>query len=91
VDLYLKALKDLATLFFEQKQYSRSLEIIQRAIQSDNCFEDGYRLSMLVQHAMGNLAEVARTYKQCQDILLAEIGTQPSSQTQQLYAKLIGS
>jgi LuxR family maltose regulon positive regulatory protein len=91
VDLYLKALKDLATLFFEQKQYSRSLEIIQRAIHSDSCFEDGYRLSMRVQHAMGNLAEVARTYKQCQDILLAEIGTEPSSQTQQLFAKLKSS
>jgi DNA-binding SARP family transcriptional activator len=48
-------------------------------------------LSMQVQHDMGNLAEVARTYKRCQEILLAEIGTQPSPQTQQLFAKLQSS
>ena len=90
-EMYIKALKDLATLLFEQKQYSRSLEVIQLSIQSDNCFEEGYRLSMQIQHAMGNFMEVARTYKRCQEILLAEIGTQPSPQTQQLFAKLKGS
>ena len=89
-DLYLKALLDLATLFFERKEYSRSLEVIQRAIMGDNCFEDSYRLSMQVHHAMGNLAEVTRTYKQCQEVLQAEIGTQPSPKTRQLYEKLIG-
>ncbi len=89
-DLYLKALLDLGTLFFERKEYSRSLEIIQRAIQSDSCFEDGYRLIMQIQHAMGNLVEVARMYRQCQEILQTEIGTQPSPKTRQLFEKLIG-
>ena len=88
-DIYLKALLDLATLFFERKEYSRSLEVIKRAIQSDNCFEDGYRLCMQIHHAMGNLAEVTRTYKQCQEVLHAEIGTQPSPKTRQLFEKLI--
>ena len=88
-DMYLKALLDLATLYFERKAFSKSLEMIQLAIQSDNCFEDAYRLSMQVQHAMGNLVDVARTYRQCQEVLQAEIGTQPSPKTRQLFEKLI--
>ena len=89
MDMNLMALFDLATLLFERKEYPRSLEVIQRAILSDNCFEDGYRLSMQVHHDMGNLAEVTRTYKQCQEVLQAEIGTQPSPKTRQLFEKLI--
>jgi len=87
-DMYLKALLNLATLLFDRKEYSRSLEVLQRAIQSDNSFEDSYRLSMQVHHAMGNLAEVKRTYQKCQEVLQAEIGTQPSPQTRQLFEKL---
>jgi DNA-binding SARP family transcriptional activator len=90
-DMYLKALLDLATLLFVRKEYPRSIEVIQRAIQIDNCFEEGYRLSMQIHHAMGNQAEVIRTHKQCQQVLQAEIGTQPSPKTQQLFEKLIVS
>ena len=89
LDLYLDALQRLAGLYFSEKDYDSALEISQKAIQSDNCFENAYRLEMQAYHAMGNKAEVVRTYKKFCKILFAEIGAEPSVQTQVFYKNLM--
>jgi two-component SAPR family response regulator len=87
---YLQALHEISDHYFRTKEYAKSLQYCQSALQADNCDEEAYRASMQAHHAMGNLAEVARTFEQCKQTLTAEVGASPSPQTETLFATLMG-
>lgn len=87
---YRQTLHEIAKLFLHNKQFSQSIQYSQLALQTDDCDEDAYRISMQAYHGMGNLAEVARIFEQCKRALTSEIGAAPSPQTQLLYSSLMG-
>jgi hypothetical protein len=44
---------------------------------------------MRIHAAQGNLADVARQFTHCKDVLQDELQISPSDQTNQLYASLV--
>lgn len=87
-DQYLKALLELSTIFFRQKEYEKARDIFQIALAADDCSEEAYRLGMQIYSAMGNVGEVKRIFQKCIDSLKTEMGIQPSARTRQIYDNL---
>jgi DNA-binding SARP family transcriptional activator len=59
------------------------------AVKLDNLRERGYQLLMQTYSAAGNRAEALNVYHQCREILAAEVGTEPSQETQEIYQSLL--
>jgi DNA-binding SARP family transcriptional activator len=85
---FTSALLKLAVFYLEQHKFDQALEFSQRLIQEDHS-EEAYRLSMQIYAAMGNRAGIVRQYEQCRQVMEEEYGSEPSTQTQQLYQALI--
>jgi LuxR family maltose regulon positive regulatory protein len=88
-DAYLGATLKLASLYLESGKYELALNYCQRALASDPCLEEAYRLAMRAYAASGNQAAVARQFERCRQVLLKEVNARPSSQTQTLYETLM--
>lgn len=52
--------------------------------------ESGYRRLMRMLVANGDRAEAVRVYQQCRDLLRADLGVAPSSDTETLYQEIAG-
>lgn len=85
---FTSALLKLAVFYLERHKFDQALEFSQRLIQEDHS-EEAYRLSMQIYAAMGNRAGIVRQYEQCRQVMEEEYGSEPSTQTQQLYQALI--
>lgn len=59
------------------------------AVKLDNLRERGYQLLMQAYSAAGNRAEALNVYHQCREILAAELGAEPSQETQDIYLSLL--
>ena len=59
------------------------------AVKLDNLRERGYQLLMQAYSAAGNRAEALNVYHQCRGILAAELGAEPSQETQDIYLSLL--
>jgi len=86
---YISALLSLAVLYLESGDATRALQACQRAIASDACLEEGYRLTMRIYAAMGDHAAIARQYQACKEALESELGVPPSPETEELYKSLM--
>jgi LuxR family transcriptional regulator, maltose regulon positive regulatory protein len=87
-DQYLRALLELSTIFYRQKDYEKARDIIQITLAADDCSEEAYRLGMQIYSAMGNMGEVKRIYQKCVDSLRTEMGIPPSARTRQIFENL---
>lgn len=87
--LFIESALMVAQLQLNQKEYSATLESVQRILEADPCQEDAHRLAMRVYGALGNRAAIARQYAQCEQALLTEIDASPSLQTADLYQALM--
>lgn len=87
--IYLNILLQTAQLYLDMANYSLALEYCQRALGVDDCLEIAYRLSFRIYAAMGDRVAVVRQYSRCCEVLLREINTEPSPQTQTLYQDLL--
>jgi len=86
---YLSALLNLAKLYLESGDATRALQTCQRAIASDACLEEAYRLGMRIYATMGDRAAIARQYQACEEALETELGIPPSQETEALYRSLM--
>ena len=66
-----------------------AVETATEAVKLDNLRERGYQLLMHAYSAAGNRAEALNVYHQCREILAAEVGAEPSQQTQAIYLDLL--
>ena len=66
-----------------------AVETATKAVKLDNLRERGYQLLMHAYSAVGNRAEALNVYHQFKEILAAEVGTEPSQQTQAIYLGLL--
>lgn len=66
-----------------------AVETAIEAVKLDNLRERAYQLLMHAYSAAGNRAEAINVYHQCREILAAEVGTEPSQQTQEIYLGLL--
>jgi len=87
--LYLEIADRLADLFIQDKCYTEAIDLCQRILAQDNCWERAYRHLMLAYAHRGDHGQVGRTYQRCIQNLRTELDVAPSPETQSLYDKLI--
>jgi len=88
-DLYIKAGEELARMCMMQKRYEEAAHCCDAILKQDPCWEKAYQLKMWSYGQMQNPVMVARTYRQCCEILRDELGVKPSQQTTEIYKRFI--
>jgi DNA-binding SARP family transcriptional activator len=86
--LYLETADRLADLLIQHKRYSEVIDLCQRILAQDNCWERAYRYLMLTYNHLGDHGQMGRAYQRCVQTLREELDVSPSPETQILYEKL---
>jgi LuxR family transcriptional regulator, maltose regulon positive regulatory protein len=89
--LYLRTAERLAQALLDQREPEAALAICQAMLVRDDCWEQAYRLQMLVYETLGNRAQALRSYRRCADRLQMELGVTPTAVTVELYERIVGS
>ncbi len=87
--LFLQSADRLSSLLLARGQPERAIQVCERILAQDNCWERAYRLLMLAYDRMGNHGQIARTYQRCRQNLEQELEVAPSAETETLYQDLI--
>jgi DNA-binding SARP family transcriptional activator len=87
--LYLEVADKLCELYLGMERFNEVIDLSQRILARDNCWERAYRHLMQAYNALGDRGQLARTYQRCQQTLKDELDVSPSQETQDLYKNLI--
>lgn len=88
--LFLETADRLAGVCLEQGDHAAVIDLCQRILAQDNCWERAYRYLMLAYDRLGDRGQVGRTYQRCVQALREELDVPPSEETRALYARLTG-
>jgi len=72
----------------KDERYVETIDVCQRILSQDNCWERAYRHLMLAYDRLGNRGQVARIYQRCVQTLGKELDVSPSPETEKLYQNL---
>jgi DNA-binding SARP family transcriptional activator len=86
---YLYLLDGLATVYHRQGQPAPALEVSQHALSLDPLREVFYRHRLRAHAMLGDRAQVAAVYAECEARLRAELEVEPAAETHALYQSLI--
>ena len=86
--IFLESADWLSDLLLRAGQYPAVIELSQRILAQDNCWERAYRRLMNAYASLGDHGQVGRTYQRCVQTLRAELDLAPSAETQALYTHL---
>jgi ATP/maltotriose-dependent transcriptional regulator MalT/DNA-binding SARP family transcriptional activator len=86
--MFLESADRLCELYLRDGRHERAIELSQRVLSQDNCWERAYRHLMLAYSQLGDRGQVGRTWQRCVQTLRKELDVSPSPETQQLYEKL---
>jgi DNA-binding SARP family transcriptional activator len=86
---YVDMLGRLAVHYMESGQPQEAIRACYRLLEKDRCHEDSYRVLMRCYVSLGLRDRALRHYRLCEEILLQEYGTAPSSETRSLYRSLL--
>jgi LuxR family maltose regulon positive regulatory protein len=86
---YLAILRQLADYHYTQERYTRSLDLLHRALRVDNLLEDLHCQAMRVYAALGDRAGLMHQYQEMTEILAAEMAIEPLPTTKKLYNRLL--
>lgn len=89
--LFLEAADKLCELYLQNSRFNETIDLSQRILARDNCWERAYRHLMQAYNALGDRGQLARTYQRCLQTLKDELDVPPSQETQDLYRKLVHS
>ncbi len=88
--LFLECADQLTEMFIERRRYTEAIELCQRILAQDNCWERAYRHLMLAYGRLGDRGQVGRAYQRCLQTLRDELDVSPSPETDELYRQLVG-
>jgi ATP/maltotriose-dependent transcriptional regulator MalT/DNA-binding SARP family transcriptional activator len=88
--LFLRAADRLCAAYLEADRPQEALDLADRILGFDNCWERAYRHLMRAYSRLGDHGQVARTYRRCVETLQKEMEVQPAPETQALYRRLLG-
>ncbi|GCE14514.1 BTAD domain-containing putative transcriptional regulator [Tengunoibacter tsumagoiensis] len=88
---YLDARRELALLFWRDKQLEECIVQWQYLLAMDNCREDAHYGLMRAYMSQGKRGLALRQYQRCVDLLQEELGVPPSASIQKLYQRLLGN
>jgi two-component SAPR family response regulator len=86
---YLGALRQLADFHFSYERYTRSLDLLHRALRVDNLLEDLHCQAMRVYAALGDRSGLMRQYQELMEVLTSELDIEPLPGTKKLYDRLL--
>jgi DNA-binding SARP family transcriptional activator len=87
--LFLESADRLTESYIARGQYPQAIDLSQRVLQHDRCWERAYRHLMLAYDRLGDRGQVGRTYQRCAQALREELEISPSPETQELYERLV--
>jgi len=82
---FLTALERLADLAMARSDYETALTLARRLAQESEFDEEAHRRVMRIAVLLGRHNEALRQFEECRRILLEELGTDPSTETVELY------
>jgi len=88
--LFLESADRLAELLLQQNKYAEVIELCQRVLLQDNCWERAYRHLMTAYENLGDRGQVGRAYQRCAQVLREKLDISPAPETRELYEKLVG-
>jgi len=88
---YLGVLRTLANFHYIHERYTRSLELLDRALRVDKLQEDLHCQAMRVYAALGDRSGLIQQYQEMQQVLEKELDLKPLPATEILYQKLLDS
>ena len=89
LDLLLRSLDCYAQICLHIGQISLAVEMAGQAVSLEPYRETGYQRLMTVHAMAGNRAEALLVYGRCRELLFAELGVDPSPETEALYQELL--
>ncbi|MBI5934369.1 MAG: tetratricopeptide repeat protein [Chloroflexi bacterium] len=87
--LFLEAADKLCEQYIQSGKYIEGIDLCQRVLTKDNCWERAYRHLMVAYNHLGDRGQLARAYQRCLQTLKDELDVAPSPETQDLYKELI--
>ncbi len=87
--IYLETTDRVSELFLKNQDYGKVIDLCQRILVQDNCWERAYRHLMLAYASLGDRGQVGRTYQRCVQTLKEELDVAPSPETSTLYQDLV--
>lgn len=88
--LFLEVSDHLVELLLKHECYAEAIDLSQRVLTQDNCWERAYRHLMLAFDKLGDRGQVGRTYQRCVQILREELDVSPAPETEKLYQLIVG-
>lgn len=88
--MYLEALIGVGRCHEARREWEEAVEWFQRALQVDGLREDVHRRIMRCYWEAGRRSEAVKQYRRCREILLAELGVEPSEETKALFREITG-
>ncbi len=86
--MFLSAADRLTELYLEARRYEEAVELAQRILAADNCWERAYRHLMIAYHRLGNRGQIGRVYQRCVQTLRDELDVAPTDETTSLFVQL---
>jgi DNA-binding SARP family transcriptional activator len=87
--IHLRALDCLADIRLLNGEGALAVETATEAVSLEPYRETGYQRLMRIHARLGNRAEALRVYEQCRRLLAAELGADPSPETEAVYLELL--
>lgn len=85
--LRLHVLEQWAVSLSEIGRYGRAIEVALAALRSDPLRESAHRTVIRVHVAEGNISEAMRAFQRCRQVLIDEVGEEPSAETTALIVR----
>jgi ATP/maltotriose-dependent transcriptional regulator MalT/DNA-binding SARP family transcriptional activator len=89
--VFLECADKLTEFYLQQNCYTDVIELCQRTLAQDNCWERAYRHLMLAYSHLKDRGQVGRTYQRCVQTLREELDVSPAPETEKLYQTLVNS
>lgn len=86
--LFLRAADQLCHLYLQANKPQNVLDLCQRILLQDNCWERAYRYQMLAYERLGDHGQIARVYQKCVQVLKDELDVTPAPETLTLFRNL---
>ena len=85
----LRSLDALSKTWLMEEQYVLAIEMATEATTIDPHRDASYQLLMNAHAASGNRSEALKVYHELRECLSSDLGTEPSSDTQEIYLQLL--
>jgi DNA-binding SARP family transcriptional activator len=85
---YLATATMLAERMMERGDEQQAVQLCERVLRRDRCYEEAYQVLMRVYARSGSRSQALRTYGRCEHALQDELGIEPLPETTELYEQI---